>query len=252
MMLSPLRILYADADVSLRSRVGHYFMEKPDVESIHLAQSGAQLLRKMEENNYNLVIMDLQISEVKDFDFFDHIRQINPDISIIVTTKIGNDTVVRRLSEKVVDYTMLKPFNIDSLYTQIKSIHSSKQKRLASQTNHQTVEKIDRIREMLRSLGISEQCLGFAHLLAAVQIVHEDRSTVNGITYKLYPKIAEICQTNKTKVERTIRQTIEVSWRNGNLRNFNPRSTPNSMHLHDKPANAEFIAMIADQLMLDK
>lgn len=249
-MANKMRVLYADEDISLRTRVASYLNEKTSIDTIHLAQSASQLLQKIQLQSYDIIITDLQLSEAKDLVLFEHIRQIDPEVMLIVTTEMAYDALVRRLFENAIDYFLLKPFNIDSLYAQLISMFSEKQssKPALPQVEISSQEKIS---QFLKSIEITENSAGFEALLIAVQLIQEDRSLINSVTNQLYPRVAEICACNQNKVERSIRQSIEQSWRSGALQNLNPRYTPNSMHKQDKPSNAEFIALIADRLLLE-
>ncbi|MBP3941533.1 MAG: hypothetical protein J6D00_08615 [Christensenellaceae bacterium] len=52
------------------------------------------------------------------------------------------------------------------------------------------------------------------------------------------------------KVERAIRHAIEVAWTRGRIENINGIFGYNIYTKNDKPTNGEFIALIADRLLL--
>ena len=63
--------------------------------------------------------------------------------------------------------------------------------------------------------------------------------------------IAERFNTDASKVERAIRHAIEVAWNKGKFEVFNSLFGVNAYTQYDKPTNSEFIALIADRLLLD-
>ena len=74
---------------------------------------------------------------------------------------------------------------------------------------------------------------------------------INRITKELYPGIARTFNTSPSKVERAIRHAIEVAWTRGKIENLNDLFGYHVYTKNDKPTNGEFIALIADKLLLE-
>ena len=79
----------------------------------------------------------------------------------------------------------------------------------------------------------------------------ETPSIINNVTKQLYPKIAEKFETTPSKVERAIRHSIEVAWNRQRTDAINAIFGVRVYIGSDKPTNSEFIALIADKLMLE-
>ena len=73
----------------------------------------------------------------------------------------------------------------------------------------------------------------------------------NRITKELYPGIAKRFSTSASKVERAIRHSIEVAWTRGRIENINQLFGYNIYSKNDKPTNGEFIALVADKLIME-
>ena len=80
----------------------------------------------------------------------------------------------------------------------------------------------------------------------------EDPDIINNITKKLYPSIGEKYQTTASKVERAIRHAIEVAWNRGRIDNINNILGVRAFMGTEKPTNGEFIALVADKMLLEK
>ena len=78
-----------------------------------------------------------------------------------------------------------------------------------------------------------------------------DPDIINHITKKLYPSISEKYKTTASKVERAIRHAIEVAWSRGRIDTINNMLGMRVYVTGDKPTNGEFIALIADKMLLD-
>ena len=79
----------------------------------------------------------------------------------------------------------------------------------------------------------------------------EFHQVLNSITKKLYPSIAEVYETSASKVERAIRHAIEVAWNKGKIENINDVFGLKVYDTHEKPTNGEFIALVADKMLLE-
>ena len=63
--------------------------------------------------------------------------------------------------------------------------------------------------------------------------------------------IAKRFNTSASKVERAIRHSIEVAWTRGKIENINQLFGYNIYSKNDKPTNGEFIALVADKLIME-
>ena len=94
-------------------------------------------------------------------------------------------------------------------------------------------------------------CLLVPFSVAGVKMAVENPSIINNITKELYPKIAEKCSTTPSKVERAIRHSIEVAFNKGRIDAINSIFGVRVYIGTEKPTNSEFIALLADKLLLD-
>ena len=105
-------------------------------------------------------------------------------------------------------------------------------------------EKI--IRQILLELGAPDHLVGHPYIIQAILLVVEDGMYIHNITFGLYPQVAAKFETTAARVERAIRNLIEVTWTRGDwevLRRYfgNTISADKG-----KPTNGEFIARIAN------
>ena len=74
---------------------------------------------------------------------------------------------------------------------------------------------------------------------------------LSSVTKLLYPTIAKRFKTSSQKVERAIRNAIEVSWTRGNVETFEKLFGYSIEQGKNRPTNSEYIARIADKICLD-
>ncbi len=113
---------------------------------------------------------------------------------------------------------------------------------------YQTDCLIDKI---FSTLGIRRNLLGALYLNSAIKLAVSDPFLImHGITTKLYPNIAKTYDTTPTKVERSIRHTLESCFNYGKFTSLNELFQAPLYSPLDKPSNGEFIALMADKITL--
>lgn len=108
-----------------------------------------------------------------------------------------------------------------------------------------------KITRIFIALGISAKLKGYQYLREAIKFAIEEPEIINNVTTKLYPKVAALYNSDSKKVERDIRNAIETAWNRGKMKNLNSLFGMQVYGNYEKPTNSEFIALIADKIMLD-
>ena len=152
---------------------------------------------------------------------------------------------------------MIKPIDESILIERIlevAQINNQEQTAVAKQVqksnikNKQLEEKISNI---FITVGIPAHIKGYQFLREAIKLAIEKPDIINSITKELYPSIAEHFQTSASKVERAIRHAIEVAWNRGKIENINSVFGIKVYTNNEKPTNGEFIALVADKMLIE-
>ena len=106
------------------------------------------------------------------------------------------------------------------------------------------------ISDLMLELGIPAHLRGYQFLRSAVGMCVEDMELVGSVTKLLYPDLAKMYQTTDTKIERAIRNAIEVSWDRGNSDLFEELFGYTNTLEYTRPTNSEYIAVVADYILL--
>lgn len=107
------------------------------------------------------------------------------------------------------------------------------------------------ITEVMLDMGVPAHLKGYYYLRDAIMMTGRDVEVVTSVTKLMYPVLARRFKTTDQKVERAIRNAIEVSWLRGNTQTF-IRLFGYSVHDGKaRPTNSEYIARIADKVRLD-
>ena len=100
-------------------------------------------------------------------------------------------------------------------------------------------------------LGIPAHLKGYYYLREAIVLTASDMELVGSVTKLLYPTIARRNRISIQRVERAIRNAIEVSWERGNPEVFDELFGYNGRTGAPRPTNSEYIARIADKVHMD-
>ena len=109
----------------------------------------------------------------------------------------------------------------------------------------------ERISNIFISIGIPPNIKGYTYLREGIKMAVADQRVMGNVTKGLYPVIGEKYGTTASKVERAIRHAIEVAWNRGRVDAVNAIFGARVYIGTEKPTNSEFIALVADKLILE-
>jgi len=109
----------------------------------------------------------------------------------------------------------------------------------------------EKITNIFVTVGIPAHIKGYRFLREAVKLTIGKPEIINSITKQLYPRVAQKFDTTSSKVERAIRHAIEVGWNRGRAEHINNIFGVRAFEVRDKPTNGEFIAIVADRMILE-
>ena len=115
----------------------------------------------------------------------------------------------------------------------------------------ESLEKQMYVTKLLLSLGVPAHLKGYHYLRSAILRSEQDIEVVSSVTKLLYPDVAREYNTSVQKVERAIRNAIEVSWMRGNIESMEEMFGFSAHSGKGRPTNSEYIARIADKVRLD-
>ena len=108
------------------------------------------------------------------------------------------------------------------------------------------------VSEFMLELGIPAHLRGYYYLREEVILSVSDMELVGSVTKLLYPVIARRYKTTLQRVERAIRNAIEVSWERGNTDVFEELFGFSRLAGSARPTNSEYIARIADRVRMER
>lgn len=115
----------------------------------------------------------------------------------------------------------------------------------------QEVELEKKVTYLMLDMGVPAHLKGYHYLRHAITMSVKDMEVVGSVTKLLYPVIAKHYGTTDQKVERAIRNAIEISWLRGNIETFEELFGYSVVNGKTRPTNSEYIACMADKIRLE-
>lgn len=106
------------------------------------------------------------------------------------------------------------------------------------------------VTKVMLELGVPAHLKGYHYLRTAILMAVQDMDVVSSVTKLLYPDVAKEYRTTSQKVERAIRNAIEVSWQRGNMEAMEKMFGFSANTGKGRPTNSEYIARVADEVYL--
>ena len=246
------RVLIVDDNKELVKMIKEYFSAHAEIKITLEANDGEEGIRIIDKkrDEYDLIILDLIMPNKDGVSVLEYMKKKSIDKKVIVLTSYNTQDIIPKVSELGVSYFILKPFQLDELEKRITEvIEGTKFGGKTVDIYHNNLEIA--ITNILHELGVPSHIKGYQYIKQGIIIVYERPFMVGGITKELYPEIAKIFNTTVSRVERSIRHAIEVSWNRGNWE-LMEEIFGHSVDIEKaKPTNSEFIVTVADKLRLE-
>ncbi len=213
--------------------------------------SGNEARDNIERGCADVVIIDLVMSGEDGMALLEDY----PDVKFIVATELRSEVFVLKAHELGALYYLVKPIDIRTLEQRLSKAMSSgnsgNSNRVvrAKSVAEKTLD--ERISNIFVSVGIPAHIKGYQFLREGIKLAVDNPPIINSITKILYPTIAKKFDTTSSKVERAIRHAIEVAWNRGKIENINSLFGIRVYSSQEKPTNGEFIALLADKMLLE-
>jgi two-component system response regulator (stage 0 sporulation protein A) len=107
-----------------------------------------------------------------------------------------------------------------------------------------------KVTDVLHEFGVPAHLNGYAYLRKAIMHLVGDMNAAHSITKVLYFDIAKDYDSTINKVERSIRNAIEVAWNRGNDQAFEKYFGYSARTGKNRPCNSEYMVQIADKIRL--
>lgn len=239
-------VVLADANEEFRAMLGEAIEQAGEFNVAASAGDGREALRLIGEKRPDLLLMDVALPGLDGLGLLHALReQAGVQPKVIIVSAFCGDRVLADAEKLGVCYYLPKPCEPNSLLERMRSVFGPP----AAPEDHGAQLK-NQVTAVIHEIGVPAHIKGYQYLREAIMIAVEDMEVINAVTKVLYPAVAKRFGTTPSRVERAIRHAIEVAWDRGDLETLQKYFGYTVSNAKGKPTNSEFIAMIADGLML--
>lgn len=252
--MTKLKVVVADTDREFCNELKAFFQDDERIELLACASDGEQALEKIERYQPDILITDLILPVSDGFEVMGRLRALTiaKKPKVIVVSRLSGENFISKALGAGAAYFMAKPLNCSSLRERM--IEFSSPAKLPARPAAYSLRRSsldEKIANIFITVGIPAHIKGYQYLREAIKMSIDQPEIINSITKKLYPGIAERFGTSASKVERAIRHAIEVAWNRGKIENINSIFGIKIYSPNDKPTNGEFIALLADKMIME-
>ena len=245
-------MIILESNYAVLSQLKSAFEESKDFNVLYAGDDGDEGIKQILTLKPELVIVGMFLKGTDGCGVIRAIKRTWSEAKIVVTGMASDDLIERAMTEGAV-YYLVKPFTILTAIERIREIVKSKpaECKEVGVEKRRPVTVEEKISEIFISIGIPPHIKGYSYLREGIKMTIERPYVINSVTKELYPSIAKKFGTTASKVERAIRHAIEVAWNRGRIEAINAIFGARIYLGNEKPTNSEFIALVADKLILE-
>lgn len=212
--------------------------------------NGAEGLELLKKHAPAVVAMNMTLKGADGFSVLEEAGKESVKTVFIALGNYTDDKIIDRILSLGARFYLMKPVAAKVVCERAEQATAPESTR--EKYERKRVGSIDeRISNIFISIGIPPHIKGYAYLREGIKMAVEDPQVINNVTKVLYPVIGEKYETSASKVERAIRHAIEVAWNRGRTEAINAIFGARVYIGTEKPTNSEFIALVADKLLLE-
>ncbi len=246
-------VVLLETNVAVVEQLKAALEESKDFKVIHVGDDGDKGLQVIISSNPDLVVTSVFLKGTDGYGIIRAVKEKGLRAKVVVAGP-SNDDVIERVMSEGAGYYFIKPFSVQVALERfrelVKTVNKTEEKELAV-SRRKPVTTEEKISEIFMSIGIPPHIKGYGYLREAIKMTVERPFVINSVTKELYPTVAKKFATTSSKVERAIRHAIEVAWNRGRIEAINAIFGARIYLGSEKPTNSEFIALVADKLILE-
>jgi len=253
-------ILLVDDNEEFCQLLAEFFEINNGFNVVEVLNNGVQVVEYLENNDKpDLLILDIIMPHLDGIGVLEELdsRNLIQDMKIIALTALGHDKIMKNIFDLGAHYYIMKPFDLDKLVDRINLLMNSESeepsrdiylKNIKMETEEENFTRY--ITDIIHELGVPAHIKGYRYIRHAVELVIKDMDLLGAVTKELYPQVSEEFDSTPSRVERAIRHAIDVAWKRGNQKALK-KYFKNNLNDNSKPTNSQFIARIADEIMVE-
>lgn len=250
--MKQIQVLILESNESFANELKNALAAREGIHVCGVTDDGAAGLELIKSANPSVVVMSLFLRNLDGFSVMEAARKEHKKPEYIVMGNFSEDKIINRAIALGARYYLMKPVDAEIVADRAAEAAGEEEASARESVERRRAGTIDeKISNMFISIGIPPHIKGYGYLRESIKMAVADPHVINNVTKGLYPAIGEKFDTTASKVERAIRHAIEVAWNRGRIDAINAIFGARVYIGTEKPTNSEFIALVADKLILE-
>jgi len=208
------RILIVDDEKAIRdflyealTRLGGF--------SVELAENGEEALKKIEKENFDLVLTDMKMPKMDGLQLITEIAKFKPETLMVLLTGHGSiDSALEAMKRGASDY-LSKPINLDELLVRLRKVLDERQRFISLkdyatelEKANQELRKIDEMKSEFVSVASHELRTPLSAIKNAVQLMLQGRT---GEINENQTKFLSMAERNINRLTSILNSLLDLS-----------------------------------------
>ena len=253
--MEKINVAIVDDNVKMVELLGRMVEADPALQLAGKAYDGEEACSLIRQKKPDVVVLDLVMPKLDGLSVMEHCAgEPNPP-SFLVLSAIGQEKITEDAFRLGADYFVRKPFDGQMLLRRIRNMGARDKDRLIRRvpervfTLHRDLETD--VTQVIQEIGVPAHVKGYQYLRDGIILAVNDMEIIKHVTKTLYPAIAKKRGTTPCRVERAMRNAIELAFARGKIETLGGLFGYTVNNGKGKPTNSEFIALIADKIRLE-
>jgi two-component system response regulator (stage 0 sporulation protein A) len=253
-----IRIVIADDNFDFIDILREFLSHRDEFEIVGTSSNGVDALEVIAAAQPDVVILDIIMPKLDGLGVLEKVRSMGLEKApqFIIVSAIGNYKTTKIALELGAEFFMVKPFELSDLVSRIRQLQGFAPARepdrpapappAAGESLRRSIEH--QITGILDDIGVPAHLKGYQYIRYAVSMVVQDLTAINAVTKSIYTKIAHEYGSTQSRVERAIRNAIELTWTRGKIEKLDALFKDEFNEEKSRPSNSEFIIMVANKI----
>ena len=227
--MTKLKVIVADSDKEFCNLLRDSFSDDEQIELLATTDSGVDAIEKIQRYQPDVLISDLILPGIDGFELMARIRKLTiaKKPKIIIVSRLSGENFISKALGAGAAYFMAKPVDIATLHERILDFSNNRPQSARPSAYSARRSGLDeKLSNIFITVGIPAHIKGYQYLREAIKMSIDNPEIINSIT-------------------------IEVAWNRGKIENINSIFGIKIYSPNDKPTNGEFIALLADKMILE-
>ncbi len=183
--------------------------------SVEMAENGEEALKKIEKENFDLVLTDMKMPKMDGLKLITEIAKFKPETLMVLLTGHGSiDSALEAMKRGASDY-LTKPINLDEMMLRLRKVMDERQRFISLkdyaaelERANQELRKIDEIKSEFVSVASHELRTPLAAIKNAVQLMLQGRT---GEINENQTKFLSMAERNINRLTGILNSLLDLS-----------------------------------------